>query len=186
MSYGSSIVFPHSTTNLLFKWLWIILLFQHNCRQTTAWGQQTRLSNRWPNTPQKFLVKSVKSISHSGAIQLGTYLISNDKSTTWLNIPLQWYHIIAVRSNARLILGLHPANERCRYKVMPSLIGWARKPRISPVIFTRPSHHLLKCFSRCIPKKNIKVDIMDSLHRKGSTFPNVDPDLLSPYGITRL
>ena len=25
-----------------------------------------------------------------------------------------------------LILGLHPANERRRYKVMPSLIGWAQ------------------------------------------------------------
>ena len=25
-----------------------------------------------------------------------------------------------------LILGLHLANERCRYKVTPSLIGWAQ------------------------------------------------------------
>ena len=25
-----------------------------------------------------------------------------------------------------LILGLHPANDRRRYKVMPSLIGWAQ------------------------------------------------------------
>ena len=25
-----------------------------------------------------------------------------------------------------LILGLHPANERCRYKVTPSLIGWVQ------------------------------------------------------------
>ena len=25
-----------------------------------------------------------------------------------------------------LILGLRPANERCRYKVMPSLIAWAQ------------------------------------------------------------
>ena len=24
------------------------------------------------------------------------------------------------------LLGLHPANERCRYKVTPSLIGWAQ------------------------------------------------------------
>ena len=30
-------------------------------------------------------------------------------------------------------LGFHPANERRRYKVTPSLIGWP-KPRISPVI----------------------------------------------------
>ena len=31
-----------------------------------------------------------------------------------------------------LILGLRPANERRRYKVTPSLIGWVQ-PRISPV-----------------------------------------------------
>ena len=30
-------------------------------------------------------------------------------------------HIVAV-----LILGLHPANERRRYKVTPSLIGWTQ------------------------------------------------------------
>ena len=28
--------------------------------------------------------------------------------------------------NARLILGWRPANERRRYKVKPSLIGWAQ------------------------------------------------------------
>ena len=27
---------------------------------------------------------------------------------------------------SQLILGLHPANERRRYKVTPSLIGWAQ------------------------------------------------------------
>ena len=31
-----------------------------------------------------------------------------------------------------LILGLRPANERRRYKVTPSLIGWSYKLRISP------------------------------------------------------
>ena len=30
------------------------------------------------------------------------------------------------RENIGLILGLRPANERRRYKVTPSLIGWAR------------------------------------------------------------
>ena len=29
-------------------------------------------------------------------------------------------------SNARLILGLCPANERRHYKITPSLIGWAQ------------------------------------------------------------
>ena len=27
---------------------------------------------------------------------------------------------------AGLILSVHPANERCRYKAMPSLIGWVQ------------------------------------------------------------
>ena len=36
-------------------------------------------------------------------------------------------------ASSGLILGFRPANERCRYKVTPSLIGWA-KPRISHCI----------------------------------------------------
>ena len=32
-----------------------------------------------------------------------------------------------------MILGLRPANERRRYNVTPSLIGW-RKPKISPEV----------------------------------------------------
>ena len=32
----------------------------------------------------------------------------------------------AVITWAGLILGLHPANERRRYKVTPSLIGWTQ------------------------------------------------------------
>ena len=39
------------------------------------------------------------------------------------------------KSIAGLILGLRPANERCRYFVTTSLIGW-HKPRISPVLVT--------------------------------------------------
>ena len=39
-----------------------------------------------------------------------------------------------------LILGLRPANERRRYKVTPSLIGWAHKPRISPGIWYDSAH----------------------------------------------
>ena len=31
-----------------------------------------------------------------------------------------------INNVAGLILGLHPANERRRYKVTPSLIGWAQ------------------------------------------------------------
>ena len=32
----------------------------------------------------------------------------------------------AMLLTAGLILGLRPANERCRYNVTPSLIGWAQ------------------------------------------------------------
>ena len=42
-----------------------------------------------------------------------------------------------------MALGLRPANERRRYKVMPSLIGWC-KPRISPEIDSCPCL-LLSC-----------------------------------------
>ena len=34
-------------------------------------------------------------------------------------MPIWWW-------DSRLILGLHPANERRRYKETPSLIGWAQ------------------------------------------------------------
>ena len=36
------------------------------------------------------------------------------------------FSLAYICQNAGLILGLHPANERRRYKVMPSLIGWAQ------------------------------------------------------------
>ena len=39
-----------------------------------------------------------------------------------LNIDIALLHHI----DAGLILGLHPANERHRYNVMPSLIGWVQ------------------------------------------------------------
>ena len=32
----------------------------------------------------------------------------------------------AVKWTSELILGLYPANERCRYKVTPSLTGWTQ------------------------------------------------------------
>ena len=35
-----------------------------------------------------------------------------------------------------LILGLHPANERRRYNVTPSLIVAGRKPRVSPALYS--------------------------------------------------
>ena len=41
-----------------------------------------------------------------------------------LNIVAPDYHVFD--SISGLILGLHPANERRRYKVTPSLIGWAQ------------------------------------------------------------
>ena len=42
------------------------------------------------------------------------YLVQKQKYINRLNI------------SSELILGLHPANKRCRYKVMESLICWAQ------------------------------------------------------------
>ena len=39
---------------------------------------------------------------------------------------LQYNPRLYGQQNTRLILDLHPANERRRYKVTPSLIGWAQ------------------------------------------------------------
>ena len=65
------------------------------------------------------------------------------QATAWTNVDLSsnafhgipWeqhlqffidYIFILLITITGLILGLHPANERRRYKVMPSLIGWAQ------------------------------------------------------------
>ena len=40
--------------------------------------------------------------------------------------PSHWYLYWKWIQEAGLILGLRPANERRRYKVTPSLIGWAQ------------------------------------------------------------
>ena len=36
------------------------------------------------------------------------------------------YRVKEMESIAGLVLGLHPANERRRYKVTPSVIGWTQ------------------------------------------------------------
>ena len=52
-------------------------------------------------------------------------------SVGWL-IVTQWRHLVTYiwvnfgSGNAGLILVLRPANEKRRYKVTPSLIGWAQ------------------------------------------------------------
>ena len=38
----------------------------------------------------------------------------------------KWTPGLSVSYDIGMILGLHPANERRRYKVTPSLIGWAQ------------------------------------------------------------
>ena len=45
------------------------------------------------------------------------------------NVSIWWrFHdeISSWSANSGLILGLHPANKKRRYKVTPSLIGWAQ------------------------------------------------------------
>ena len=42
------------------------------------------------------------------------------------NPKFQWSRQRHLHGNSGLILGLRPANERRRYEVTPSLIGWAQ------------------------------------------------------------
>ena len=48
----------------------------------------------------------------------------NDENVVKITFLLQW--LIHSLREPGLILGLRPANERRRYKVTPSLIGWAQ------------------------------------------------------------
>ena len=52
-----------------------------------------------------------------------TFIVSLNKLLIkWSNVGDLWWH----DAHAELILGLRPANERCRYKVTLSLIGWVQ------------------------------------------------------------
>ena len=44
-----------------------------------------------------------------------------------------------------LILGLHPANERCRYKVTPSLIGWGANLEAALYMYSHGHNIILTC-----------------------------------------
>ena len=68
---------------------------------------------------------------------------------------------IKFRPHIGLILGLHPANERRRYKVTASLIGWAQ-PRISPVIYVRKTWN---CYTRVIHLHSWSMLPAPQLHR---------------------
>ena len=50
---------------------------------------------------------------------------SADAVITKFNSSVRDRHLNCEKYNSRLIQGLRPANERRRYKVTPSLIGWA-------------------------------------------------------------
>ena len=69
--------------------------------------------------------------------QYGTCLSKQNFPVTWLVNVQELIDSVAINNDhdndrkcgcgiCRAILGLHPANERCRYKVTPSLIGWAQ------------------------------------------------------------
>ena len=91
--------------------------------------------------------------NHSNhTLQLGT--ICNDY--------LEKYRI----TGAGLILSLRPANERRRYKLMPSPIGWAQT-RISPVVH----NHMASCISVNIGSGNRLSPIR---HQAIITWTNAD------------
>ena len=64
----------------------------------------------------------------------GTYLapsyqLKQDWFTVSFLFPASCHRLlvmILVGWHSGLILGLHPTNERCRYKITPSLVGWAQ------------------------------------------------------------
>ena len=58
-----------------------------------------------------------------GHTELASKVLTKD-TTELVNEDVIWDDFSA--SLPGLILGLHPANERRRYKVTPSLIGWAQ------------------------------------------------------------
>ena len=63
-----------------------------------------------------------------------------DSTTTMMSYESQYthnYRITAIKHTSGLISGLRPANERRRYKVTPSLIGWAQTQNQPCIYFAR-------------------------------------------------
>ena len=66
---------------------------------------------------------------------------------------------------AGLILGLHPANERRRYKVTPSLIGWAQTWNQSWMCYQKLVNKWCVCFWVYI---RVYVECINSILRPGT------------------
>ena len=108
-------------------WLYdgIMILFSWLFYRHMLWRQ---LSNWHSLTSPLMIIKVVTLMTVSRQIMTCNYNISNMtqtpklKTTAIIHSPT----VPSFEANAGLILGLHPAHERRRYKVTPSLIGWAQ------------------------------------------------------------
>ena len=50
----------------------------------------------------------------------------------WMSHEMREFATVKAKlTYSGLILGLRPANERCRYKIAPSLIGWAQMVQLT-------------------------------------------------------
>ena len=92
--------------------------YHHCVKFTYPLSFQTRIPKVDQHTGGKWLIHGTK---HRKDNQLQSHIISINGLVLLLPEPMLIYH-----QWAGLILGLHPANETCRYKVTPSLIGWAQ------------------------------------------------------------
>ena len=64
--------------------------------------------------------------------------------TDQIQEPWLWYNICRATMIDRLILGLHPANKRRRYKATPSLISWTQTKNQSSLAFCSTFEEILK------------------------------------------
>ena len=88
--------------------------------------------------PLSFTMTSNRPHSVSNQRRLNCVFNNHRADSRWGSMPICWggwgppelvtQNIFPIpwRHNAGLILGLHPANERRRYKVTPSLISWVQ------------------------------------------------------------
>ena len=83
--------------------------------QSTSWGFQRSVIVLW----------LTKGFKQSGQIQIRvkSHLYKYTGTTLQLRERIT---VLLILLNSGLILGFRPANERCRYKVTTSLIGWAQ------------------------------------------------------------
>ena len=111
--YTSSMFKPANIANLKATW------------ETNIW-QSTAAYFVW--TSDKFINNVLSNCDHGHNMAnplLDNRILTNDEMGYCPVLDFSGYSLWYCR-DVGLILGLRPANERRRYKVTPSLIGWAQ------------------------------------------------------------